>query len=45
MIRIVNLMRNDDSRGKLSALSVMTLKNNFSAEMNQALTYEKFLNR
>ena len=45
MIRIVNLMRNDDSKNRLSALSVMTLKNNFSAEMNQALTYEKFLNR
>ena len=45
MMNIINLMRSDDSRGKLSAPSVALLKNNFIAQMSQALKYEKFLER
>jgi hypothetical protein len=45
MMNIIKLMRSDDSRGKLSAPSVALLKNNFIAQMGQALKYEKFLER
>jgi hypothetical protein len=45
MIRIVNDMRFDDSRGRLTAAQVAFQKNNFITQMNYALTYEKMLDR